>query len=182
VRRRAFLAGVGSVGVVGGAGCLGGGSAESGDAGGGGDGGDRNALPLTVETLDAPGSQAGSQRIPAAGTPTVVDLFATWCAPCKAQMESLRSLHDEFGDRVAFVSVTNERFGGGLTAEDVREWWVEHDGNWTVGHDPESRLMRVLGAGGLPFLVVTDADGTVAWTHRGIASESNLRERVSAVL
>jgi thiol-disulfide isomerase/thioredoxin len=178
VRRRRFLAGVGGVAVVGAAGCLGGGAS----GGGSGGGGDRNSLPLTVDTLEAPGSKAGSQRVPVAGTPTVVDLFATWCAPCVEQMESLRSLHEEFGDSVAFVSVTNERFGGGLSAEDVREWWIEHDGAWTVGHDPESRLMRALTAGGLPFLAVADADGGVTWTHRGLASESNLRERIAAVL
>jgi thiol-disulfide isomerase/thioredoxin len=171
VRRRELLAGLGSLGVVGGAGYV----ALNGL---GGDDG----LPLTVRTLDAPGSEAGERPVPVPGDPTVLDLFATWCVPCSAQMESLTALHDEFGDRATFVSVTNERFGGGLTADDVRAWWADHDGAWTVGHDPESRLMSELGAGGLPFLAVFDADGTATWTHRGLASEANLREQIRTVL
>ncbi len=138
-------------------------------------------IAVTVDTLDAPGSEAGERRVPVPDTPTVIDLFATWCAPCAEQMPSLAAVHSEFGDRAAFVSVTNERLGGGLTQEDIRNWWAEHDGNWTLGHDPESDLMAALGANGLPFLAVADASGEVVWTHRGTVSESALRKRVAAV-
>ncbi|RDZ46978.1 TlpA family protein disulfide reductase [Haloferax sp. Atlit-10N] len=190
MRRRALLSLLAGAGVAGLAGCLGDGSApaeatetaettagttsESASSGSG-------DLPLVVDTVEAQGSSAGEARIPADGTPTVLDLFATWCAPCVAQMESLRTLHEEFGDDVAFVSVTNERLGGGLTMDDIRAWWAEHDGNWTVGHDPDSNLMRAVRANGLPYLVVFDADGSIAWTHRGLASEENLRAAVEDV-
>lgn len=170
MNRRQVLAALGGLTLTGGAGYV----AVTGL------GGERDAV--TVDTLDAPGSAAGSQRIPAPGRPTLVDLFATWCVPCEAQMRSLVPVYESFGDRVAFVSVTNERFGGGLDAEDIRQWWADHDGRWTVGHDPESRLMSELGAGGLPFLALADASGEVVWTHRGVASESQLREALGAVV
>lgn len=188
VNRRDLLGLLAGSGLAGVAGCLGGTPGESGDETTTTatpeeptDSAVSNDLPLVVETIDAQGSSAGETRIPVEGTPTVLDLFATWCAPCVAQMESLRKLHDEFGDDVAFVSVTNERLGGGLTMDDIRAWWAEHDGDWTVGHDPESQLMRAVRANGLPYLVVFDADGTVTWTHRGLASEANLRDAVEAV-
>lgn len=168
--RRDLLAAVGGAAAVG---------ASVGTAGCLSLGGDDVAV--TVDTLDARGSEAGRQRVPVPDTPTIVDLFATWCAPCADQMESLAPVHAAFGDRAAFVSVTNERLGGGLTEDDVRDWWVEHDGNWTVGHDPESDLMAALGADTLPFLAVADETGEVVWTHRGVASESTLREQVAAV-
>ncbi|MGB9958219.1 TlpA family protein disulfide reductase [Haloferax prahovense] len=194
MRRRALLSVLAGAGVAGLAGCLGDGSAPAETtettAGAADDSAgttsataspDSGDLPLVVDTIDAQGSSAGEVRIPAAGTPTVLDLFATWCAPCVAQMESLRTLHEEFGDDVAFVSVTNERLGGGLTMDDIRDWWAEHDGNWTVGHDPDSNLMRAVRANGLPYLVVFDADGSITWTHRGLASEENLRAAVEDV-
>jgi thiol-disulfide isomerase/thioredoxin len=188
MNRRDVLGVVAGAGVASLAGCLGGGTgsestdgSESGateTAGSSSGGSDAGDLPLVVDTIDAQGSSAGETQVPVEGTPTVLDLFATWCAPCVAQMESLRVLHTEFGADVAFVSVTNERLGGGLTMDDIRDWWAEHDGNWTVGHDPESSLMRAVRAGGLPFLVVFDATGEVTWTHRGLASEANLREAI----
>jgi thiol-disulfide isomerase/thioredoxin len=141
-----------------------------------GSGGDPS---VTVETIDAPGSSAGERTVPVQGTPTLIDLFATWCIPCEAQMKSLSAVHGEFGDRVAFVSVTNETFGGDFSAADLRRWWREHGGDWTLGHDPRSDLMRTLEAGGLPFLALTDGSGSIAWTHKGVASESLLRERLA---
>jgi thiol-disulfide isomerase/thioredoxin len=193
VNRRGLLAAVAGLGLTGGAayvsldglnrpdGGADGGLAspeqtETGSDSGGG------ALPMTVETLDAPGSTAGTQTIPVPGTPTVVDLFATWCVPCKSQMDALAAVHESHGEDAAFVSVTNEQFGGGFSREDVRNWWTENDGAWTVGHDPGSKLFRALQANGLPFLAILNASGTVVWTHRGTASRDVLEREVQAVI
>lgn len=170
MNRRQVLAALGGLTLTGGAGYV----AFNGLGGGG--------TTVTVDTIDAQGSTAGRQQIPAPGRPTLVDLFATWCVPCEAQMRSLIPVYESFGDRVTFVSVTNERIGGGLTMDDIRQWWVDHDGRWAVGHDPESRLMSELGAGGLPFLALADSAGEIVWTHRGVASESQLREELAAVV
>jgi thiol-disulfide isomerase/thioredoxin len=174
--RRHVLAGLAGTGLLG-AGLVG-----TGVVGSGGGGGDGDRLPLEVATLDAPGSTAGTQQVPAAGTPTVVDCFATWCGPCVEQMDALGTVHDRYADRVAFVSVTNERLGGGLTREDLRAWWRDNDGDWALGHDPEGDLLAALGANGLPFLAVADGAGTVTWTHGGVASARTLDREIGSVL
>lgn len=138
-------------------------------------------LPLQVETLDAPGSDAGRTRVPVPDTPTIIDLFATWCAPCKAQMNALSAVRSEYEETVAFVSVTNERVGGTLSEDDIRDWWRSHDGNWTVGLDPESDLMAALGADGLPYLALADSSGAVRWTHSGVADATTLRDQIRRV-
>jgi thiol-disulfide isomerase/thioredoxin len=174
--RRHLLAGVVGAGLVG-AGAVGSGRIDF-----GGSGPDERPLPVEVTTIDAAGSAAGTASVPAPGTPTVIDCFATWCSPCIEQMDALGIVHDRYGDRVTFVSVTNERFGGGLDADDVRAWWREHDGRWTLGHDPEGDLLAALGASGLPYLAVTDESGSVVWTHGGVASAKTLDRRISSVV
>ena len=187
MNRRTLLAAVAGLGLTGGAAyvSLGGADVRDRSASSGtttATGSDVADLPMTVETLSAPGSTAGTQQVPVADTPTVIDLFATWCVPCKAQMDALGAVHDDYGDRVAFVSVTNEQFGDGFSRGDVRDWWVANDGDWTVGHDPGSNLLRALRANGLPFLAITNAAGEVVWTHRGTASQSTLEREVQRVL
>jgi thiol-disulfide isomerase/thioredoxin len=174
--RRHLLAGVVGTGLVG-AGVVGSGRIDLGGSGPG-----ERRLPVEVTTLDAVGSAAGTASVPAPGTPTVIDCFATWCSPCIEQMDALGTVYDRYGDRAAFVSVTNERFGGGLDADDVRAWWREHDGRWTLGHDPEGDLLAALGASGLPYLAVTDGSESVVWTHGGVASVETLDRRISSVL
>lgn len=161
------------VAALGGAGLLGGGAwVASGGLS------DDRGVAVEVETLDARGSSAGRRRVPVDGAVTVIDLFATWCGPCVEQMAELRTAREAVGD-AAFVSVTNERFGGGFDRAALREWWRDHGGAWTLGHDPESALSRELGAGGLPFLAVADADGRVVWRHRGVADAGEIRRRVA---
>lgn len=139
-------------------------------------------FPIRIETLDARGSTAGHTRIPVADTVTVIDLFATWCAPCEKQMDALSTIHGEYGDDVAFVSITNERIGGSFSAADIREWWRHNDGAWTLGYDPKSRVMAALAASGLPYIAIAAADGTLTWKHAGVASVGTLRERIDAAL
>ncbi|MEF8856652.1 MAG: TlpA disulfide reductase family protein [Haloplanus sp.] len=179
VGRRQLLAGLVGTGLVG-VGVVGSGAVDVAGITGTDSGSDR--LPVEVSTLDARGSTAGRQPVPAPETPTLIDCFATWCGPCVEQMASLGTVYERYGDEIAFVSVTNERFGGGLDRDDLRAWWREHDGRWTLGHDPEGDLLAALGASGLPYLAVTDETGAVVWTHGGVASAETLDRELSSVL
>jgi thiol-disulfide isomerase/thioredoxin len=143
-----------------------------------------SGLPVQIETMDALGSDHGSIHVPVEDTVTVIDLFATWCTPCKAQMDVLAPIHATYADNahVSFVSVTNERIGGTLSRADIREWWRQNDGHWTLGLDPDSSLMGVLKASGLPYIAIAAADGTITWHHGGITNANTLRSEIEAAL
>lgn len=138
------------------------------------------ALPRRVETLDAPGSTAGEAVVPRPDAVTVVDLFATWCAPCDDQLAILDSVRGEYPE-VSFVSVTNERLGDTLTRADLVDWWGDHGGAWTLGVDPGSDLLAAFGANGLPYVAIADADGAIAYGRSGLVGATELRERLDAL-
>jgi thiol-disulfide isomerase/thioredoxin len=183
MRRRDFLAGVGSVGVVAGAGAVavyGVPSPESLRDGGGEDG---PYEPLEIETIDAPGSEAGTIQVPDPEQATFVDFFATWCGPCIDQMPALAEANERIGDEVLFYSVTNENFGdnGASPTADLADWWAEHDGNWTVGLDPTAELSaRYLD--GLPRAVAIDASGRVQWSDSGVKTADELVNGIEQAL
>jgi len=177
VNRRRVLAALAGVGLTGGSAWVARNGVPRPDEDGGGAG-----LPREVETLDAPGSSAGTAAVPVPETPTVVDLFATWCAPCDEQLEELRAVEGEYPE-VAFVSVTNERVGDTLTREDIADWWADNGGAWTVGVDPDSELLAAFGANSLPYVAIADAEGRVVAEHgRDVVPASDLREDLDALV
>lgn len=175
VSRRQLLTGIGGVGILGASAWVG--TQTLSDT-------DESGLPVEVETMDARGSESGTTRIPSEDAVTVIDLFATWCTPCIEQMVALTAVAEEYSDDggVTFVSVTNERTGETLTREDIRQWWRRHDGNWTLGLDPESDLMAALNAGGLPYIAISDTDGTITWRHSGVTTVETLRSNVETAV
>ena len=149
MRRRHLLAGLASVGALGGAGAVATGGVP--DALGGGDaGGSERVDPVTIDTIDAPGSRDGEVTLPAPDRPTFVDFFGTWCPPCAEQMPALAAARDRIGDEVLFVSVTTEPVGGAVSAETVVDWWREHDGDWLVAADVAAELAARLNVGSYP--------------------------------
>lgn len=170
MNRRELLAGAAGLGVVGAGGAVAFRSRLSG-------GGER-IDPVEVETIDAPGSEAGTAAIPDGDRPTVVEFFATWCTVCARMMPDVAAVEADVGDRVRFVSVTNEPIGHTVSREDVRAWWREHDGGWTVGHDAEMELTRALDLSDTPTTVLVAEDGRVLENDRGYKPESELRSLV----
>ena len=55
----------------------------------------REAEPVTVETIDAPGSEAGRATVPEPGRVTFVEFFATTCPVCASQMSTVRDAYGE---------------------------------------------------------------------------------------
>ena len=163
MRRRHLLAGLASAGVLGGAGAVATGgvpNALGGDA-------PEPVEPVTLDTIDAPGSRDGEVTLPAPDRPTFIDFFATWCGPCVDQMPALIEAHDRLGDEVLFVSVTPEDVGGSVSAETVADWWRENDGDWLVGADVTAALAARLNVGGYPSARAVDASGRVRWATSG---------------
>ena len=171
MNRRHLVAGLAGIGLTGGSLWVVRGNTATGS----------DELSLTVETIDAPGSTAGSITLPVADTPTLIDCFATWCDPCIEQLPTLQTLHDEFGEQVAFVSVTNELIGRGTSKAALRRWWETHGGSWPVGIDRDGAVLDALGAGRIPYLAVVDETGTIRWTDSGSFDTASLREQLAAV-
>jgi cytochrome c biogenesis protein CcmG/thiol:disulfide interchange protein DsbE len=103
------------------------------------------------------------------GEVLLVNIWATWCGPCEAEMPSIQRLHDSLGPRglrVVAISVDN-------SAEDVRAWVEERGLTFTVLHDPSGRIERDYQTTGVPESFVLDRDriivkkviGPTEWDH-----------------
>lgn len=172
MKRREAIAAAAGVGVLG---------AGAYYAGWGRGGGGERPEPVVLETIDAPGSDAGEVTIPG-DRPMLVEFFTTTCDVCASYMPELAAAHERLAPGVAFVSVTNQAIGMAVEIEDVRSWWTDHDGAWTVALDPDLSLTDELDVSVVPTTVLFDADGVVRWRHRGEKPAAELVETVEDTL
>ncbi|MEF8757898.1 MAG: TlpA disulfide reductase family protein [Halobacteriales archaeon] len=169
MRRRDVIAGLAGLATVGG-------GLSLLAAGSGG----RGVEPAELETVEAPGSPAGTVSVPARGRVSLVTFFATWCHVCEAEMTALASVAERRDESVQQVSVTNEPVGHSVTRTAVRDWWREHGGSWPVALDADLALTEAMEVSGVPTLVVLDADNVVTWRHTGRAAAATLLDELAA--
>ncbi len=92
------------------------------------------------------------------GTPVLVNLWATWCAPCRAEMPELQELHEMFGDELTMFGVSIDRAG----SEELIKGFVEDVGvDFDILLDPENRVTRRFTALGVPETFLIDENGTL---------------------
>jgi len=195
VRRREALAGIGSVGVLAGSGYLlrrelsppesrptDGGSTDDGASGEEASGEDRETPgpPFTVETIDAPGSTAGTVDVPDPGTVYLLEFFLTTCGTCRASMPELAAANAELED-VTLLSVLDPSYGADPSADELREWWIEYGGEWAVGFDASGALHDHYDVFGRPKTVVIDGEGESHWRNHGRKSVDDLLAAVEGV-
>jgi len=107
------------------------------------------------------------------GRPAVVNFWATWCPPCREELPLLVKVHKRYGKQVGFL---------GLAVEDNVGFVGEYAGAYglsypiAAGREPAIALMQALGneKAGMPFTVVSDAEGQVVYSKRGLITEKDL--------
>ncbi|WP_394153702.1 TlpA family protein disulfide reductase [Loktanella salsilacus] len=124
--------------------------------------GDMRKLVIASEPTAAPDvaftAQDGSQVTLAnyAGTPVVLNFWATWCAPCRKEMPHLSALQDTMGDQIKVLTVATGRNPPEAIDRFFDEIGVE---NLPKALDPKQEMARAFGVLGLPVTVILNAEG-----------------------
>jgi cytochrome c biogenesis protein CcmG/thiol:disulfide interchange protein DsbE len=132
-------------------------------------------LPGTTAAFDA---QLAALR----GHPLVVNVWASWCNPCKQEFPVLQRASVRYGDNVGFLGIATED-----VAAHARTWLRQHFVAYPSYDDHSGDLASKVGIRlGIPGTVFYDRDGEVAYLHQGpykddAALERDLQRHLGAV-
>lgn len=132
----------------------------------------RSTVSMPVAVLsDLQGEAVALERF--GGQPLVVNLWATWCGPCRREMPVLvqaQQAHPAVNFVFANQGEAPQEVSGYLRAENMTPA--------NVLLDPESELMRQTGARALPTTLFFDAQGRLVRAHMGEISRATLEARL----
>ncbi|WP_328597948.1 TlpA family protein disulfide reductase [Croceibacterium soli] len=120
--------------------------------------------PIPAVTVTDP-SGASLVLAETRGKPVLLNLWATWCAPCVTEMPLLDQLAADLGDEVRVLTVSEDMKG----AELVTPFFAERDlPNLPQWMDPKNDLAFAFdGGASLPLTVLYDAEGKEVWRVLG---------------
>ncbi len=109
------------------------------------------------------------------GRPAVVNVWASWCIPCRSEAPLLRAAHEEEGDRILFIGVDVQD-----TQSNARAFIAEFGlTNFDHYFDPGRSVPNTLGRTGVPITFFFDSAGDLVSAHSGVIDERTLAASIS---
>ena len=101
--------------------------------------------------------------------PVVLNVWASWCIPCRSEAPLLAAAHAEFGDRVRFVGL-DVQDSQSEAADFIAEFGLEFENYF----DFDALGRQTLGGIGVPITNFIAPGGSVISTHNGVIDERTL--------
>lgn len=99
------------------------------------------------------------------GKVVLLNVWATWCAPCREEIPYLRTLHTAHaGEGLAIVGVSVDAAGSEAT---IREFRTDFQMDYPIWLDPDERVQATFLALGVPASYLIDRAGILRWKHLG---------------
>jgi thiol-disulfide isomerase/thioredoxin len=114
------------------------------------------------------------------GKVVIVNFWATWCPPCRAEIPDLIALQDKYRDTLQIIGVSQDE----ETPEHVKQFVVEHEMNYPVVMTTKAIEALFPDIRALPTSFVLDREGRLVQKHVGMlnAQTTELEARVLAGL
>ena len=95
--------------------------------------------------------------------PAIINVWGSWCGPCKEEMPILRSFYKKAEGKVTLIGVDVEE----ESIEDGRRFVEKNGITWPNLFDPNGKSRAYFGMG-VPVTWFISSDGTVAYKHIGV--------------
>jgi cytochrome c biogenesis protein CcmG, thiol:disulfide interchange protein DsbE len=140
-----------------------------------------NPFPsINIKTLD--GKEINTSSFSKSGKITLVSFWATWCTPCKAELDVVNDVYADWKAKYDMEVVA-------ITIDDARgltkvPGMVQNKGwEFTVLADSKQELMQSLSFQTIPQTFLIDQNGNIVYAHNGYkpGDEIELEEKIAAL-
>ena len=140
----------------------------------------RTLPSVEVKTLE--GDVLNIQKVENKENPIVISFWATWCKPCKKELNNIAEVYedwqDETGVKLIAISIDDTR-----TMSKVAPYVNSSDWDYEVYLDPNGDLKRAMGVSTVPHTFLLNGKNEIVWQHRGYVEgdEDKLLEQIKKI-
>ncbi len=137
----------------------------------------RTLPSVDVKTLE--GSNININTIENDGNPIVISFWATWCKPCKKELNNIAEVYEDWQDetnvKLIAISIDNAR-----SMAKVAPYVNASDWDYEVYIDPNGDLKRAMGVSTVPHTFLLNSKKEIVWQHKGYVDgdEDELLEQI----
>ncbi len=141
----------------------------------------QNSLPdISIKTLD--GQTINIQDYSTNGKITVLSFWATWCSPCKRELDAIAEYYEEWQEEfdMELVAITIDNARNLPKVKPI----VETKGwEYTILSDANEDLKRALNFQTVPMTFLIDQEGKIVYSHSGYnpGDEFELEDKIKAL-
>lgn len=117
--------------------------------------------PITGAELD--------EQLRAGGRPAVVNVWASWCLPCRSEAPLLTAAHERFGGAVDFIGIDVQD-----NQSDAKDFIAEFGLDFKHFFDRNRSVPQFYGGIGVPITFFFDSGGELVSTHLGVIDDRGL--------
>lgn len=136
----------------------------------------KKVASVLLENMD--GDEMNTSELEFDG-PVIISFWATWCSPCKRELNTIHDLYidwqDETGVNLVAVSVDDQKTMNSVSMYVNGKGW-----DYLVLMDPNGDFKRAMGVNNVPHTFLLDAEGNIVYSHNNYApgDELILREEL----
>jgi peroxiredoxin len=118
----------------------------------------------SVKITDLNGKSINTAELGNNGKPVVISFWATWCSPCKRELNAIHELYEEWqeetGLKLIAVSIDDER-----TKSRVKPYINSSGWNFEIWMDTNHYFKRAMGVNNVPHTFLIDGNGKIVYSH-----------------
>ena len=112
--------------------------------------------------------------------PIIINCWATWCPPCKAEMPDFQRAYDSYGDEIEFFFV-NVSWSKD-SREDAESFLKENGYEFPIYFDVDGELTEEYNIQGIPYTIIINKDGNLLYNAAGMMTEDQISAWIDKLL